>query len=223
MSLEVLRHAARPGLCGVVAACMTLGAACAESPPAQRIPIHVVSHGWHAGLLLPAAPLNALVPSLAARFPRAQAYEVGWGDMGFYQARDVTVGLALQALFASQGSLLHVVGVSQAAKAFAPGDDVATWCVSDAQVQNMAQRIAQVFAVDADGKPLPRGSGLYGDSQFYQARGAYSWRHTCNRWSAEVLQAGGLPIYSPWSLTAGRVLSAVRNESRHERCTDPGL
>jgi uncharacterized protein (TIGR02117 family) len=225
MSLEVRRLAARAGLGWLMVVCGATGAASAADPQvpvSQHIPVHVVSNGWHAGLLLPAASLNAWVPSLAERFPQAQAYEVGWGDEGFYQAREVSVGLAFQALFASRGSLLHVVGVTRPAKVFAPGQDVVTWCVSADQLQSMAQRIAQAFELGADGKPVPKGRGLYGDSQFYQARGTYSWRHTCNRWSAEVLQAGGLPIASPWSLTADSVLSAVRQAGRQASCAASG-
>ena len=73
----------------------------------------------------------------------------------------------------------------------------------------MAQLVAQAFALGTDGKPVAFAPGLYGDSQFYKANGDYSLFYTCNRWSAEVLHAGGVPITPRFSLTAGSVLSAV--------------
>jgi uncharacterized protein (TIGR02117 family) len=189
------------------------GAARAEgsAEPAQQIKIHVVGNGWHAGLVLPAAAINALVPGLRERFPHAEHYEVGWGDMGFYQAKDITAWLAIEALFFSKGSLLHIVGLpGPALQAFLTGSDTATTCVSADDYQRMAQLIAQAFVLKNDGGPTPLGPGLYGDSQFYKAHGRYSLLRTCNRWSAEVLQAGGLAISPRLSLTAGSVLNAMR-------------
>jgi uncharacterized protein (TIGR02117 family) len=180
----------------------------------RKLKIYVVGNGWHAGLWLPASGINALVPSLRMRFPKADTYEIGWGDMGFYQAQEVTAGLAMQALFASKGSLLHVVGLSIPASGTLKGVDFAEICVSADEYQHMAQLVAQAFALGTDGKPVAFGRGLYGDSQFYMANGDYSLFHTCNRWSAEVLQAGGVPITPRFSLTAGGVLSAVRKQAK---------
>lgn len=193
------------------ALCGASAASCAED---QKITIHVVGNGWHAGLLLPAAAINALVPALRERFPKAELYEIGWGDMGFYQAKEVTAGLAVEALFASKGSLLHVLGVSGPLPTLLPDPNVAQTCVSPAEYQRMAQRIAQAFALGNDGQPVPMGPGLYGDSQFYKANGEYSWLNTCNRWTAEVLQVGGLSMSPRISLTAGSVLRAVRQQTR---------
>lgn len=95
----------------LAAAAFTMAVAASNAQPMARpVVIHVVGNGWHAGLVLPVEALNAQLPALRERFPQARHYEIGWGDMGFYQARDVTVGLAAQALFASKGSLLHCGG-----------------------------------------------------------------------------------------------------------------
>jgi uncharacterized protein (TIGR02117 family) len=176
----------------------------------QQVRIHIVGNGWHAGLVLPAAGLNTQVPALRERFPQAQHYEIGWGDMGFYQTRDVTAGLAVQALFASKGALLHVVGLPAALAPHLRGADSAEICVSREQHDHMVRLIAQAFVHDAAGQLEPRGPGLYGDSQFYNAYGRYSLLNTCNRWTATVLQAAGLPISPRISLTAASVLRAAR-------------
>lgn len=182
----------------------------ADAAGQQQIRIHIVGNGWHAGLVLPAAGVNAQVPALRERFPQAQHYEIGWGDMGFYQARDVTVGLAAQALFASKGSLLHVVGLPGALAPHLRGADTTEICVSSEQHERMVRLIAQTFVHDAGGQLEPRGPGLYGDSQFYNAYGRYSLLNTCNRWTATVLQAAGVQISHRISLTAASVLRAAR-------------
>ena len=207
----------RTSVCAIVTVfiAMCCGAvAAAQAAQPKPIKIYVVGNGWHAGLLLPAAPINALVPGLQTRFPKADSYEIGWGDSGFYQAKEVTAGLALQALFASKGALLHVVGVSAPAQDFSTDVNVAAVCVSPDAYHRMAQRIAQTFALGNDGRPVSIGPGIYGDSQFYKANGEYSLLNTCNRWTAEVLQAGGLPMSPQISLTAGSVLSAARKQVR---------
>jgi hypothetical protein len=59
--------------------------------------LFVASHGWHTGIIVPARELNDVVPELESRFGAVPYYEVGWGDKKFYQAREATTGLALQA------------------------------------------------------------------------------------------------------------------------------
>lgn len=54
------------------------------------------------------------------------------------------------------------------------------------------------------------GPGLYGNSQFYRAGGTYSVSYTSNTWIAEAVAASGLPISSASVLTAGGVMSQLR-------------
>lgn len=194
---------------------------CAGPAVDAPIRIHVVGNGWHAGLLLPAQAINAQIPSLRDRFPHADHYEIGWGDMGFYRAKEVTIGLAFEALFSSKGSLLHVVGLTGPVDRFVKAADVAQTCVSREQYERMAHVIAQAFVHGLDGKPIAAGPGLYGDSQFYKAYGGYSLLNTCNRWTAAVLAAGGLAISPRISLTASSVLDTVRQKGQCPVDTPP--
>ena len=82
----------------------------------------------------------------------------------------------------------------------------------------MAALIANSFARTADGAPIAAGPGIYGDSAFYQATGSYSLINTCNRWTASVLQAGGLDISPRLSLTASSVLRAARSGNSSAAC-----
>ena len=193
---------------------------------AGEVNIHVIGNGWHAGLLLPATAINARLPALKQRFPDAKYYEIGWGDVGFYRAKAVTAGLAFEAMFASRGSVMHVVGVPDVNQ-FLQGSDSASLCIDDTAYQQMVAQIAASFAQDNDGAskghssavvtPIDAGPGIYGNSQFYIANGSYGALNTCNRWTASALQAAGISTAPRMSLTAHSVLGAARHSAR--RCT----
>ena len=204
--LHTFRHCWRHGAALLAAAVLCLAAPAGQS---TGVPVYVVAKGWHAGLIVPADALNKRLPALRQRFAGAQHYEVGWGDAGFYRAKEVNVGLAMQAMFASQGAVMHVVAVPDVAR-FTRNSDAATLCLIPDQVDAIADAVARSFARDKHGAVVDAGPGIYGDSQFYQATGSYSLLYTCNRWTASVLAAAGLDISPRISLTAGSVLRAAR-------------
>lgn len=183
-----------------------------------NVRIHIVANGWHAGIVLPAQALHERLPALRQRFPGAAYYEIGWGDVGFYRAKSITAGLALEALITSRGSVMHVVAVPDASR-FLQGSDVASLCVDGQAYERMAEVIADSFARPPDGQPVDAGPGIYGDSQFYQANGSYHLLNTCNRWTASVLAAAGVDISPRLSLTAGSVLRGSRGS--HLACPAP--
>src|SRR5262249_14877789 len=66
-------------------------------PPAPGTPtseIHVVSHGYHSGIVIPRAALRdqasgrgrVALGAIATRFAGFERLEIGWGDEGFYRA-----------------------------------------------------------------------------------------------------------------------------------------
>lgn len=204
----------------VAAALAWLAAGCTGKPAvvdadaARSVPVWVVSHGWHTGLIVPSGPIDARIADLPRRFGRAPPahYEIGWGDKGFYQAQDVTSGLALRALFRSTGAILHVVAVPERdpRMAFAASEVVET-CLTPSQVGSLANFIAASFALDDTGGVVRLGRGLYGESQFYDAVGRYSMLETCNTWTARALEHAGVDVSPAWKLTAGSVMRAIRS------------
>jgi len=179
-----------------------------------NIPIHVVSHGWHVGLVLPAQSLNDLLPALTQRFPQAKYYELGWGDDGFYQSEENTASMAFSALFTSKGAVLHVVSVTEPPRVYFDRHEVATFCLDAQQLSQLAQFVANNFMQPQQGELIMREPGRYGDSQFYQATGRYTMMHTCNRWTAEALDQAGMDLPYRFMLTAGSVMRAVRNKGQ---------
>ncbi|MBN8458848.1 MAG: TIGR02117 family protein [Verrucomicrobia bacterium] len=182
-----------------------------ETPPAPATrTFHVLSHGWHTGIALPAADLNRRLPDLARRFPRCAYYEIGWGDAGFYQSPKVTTGLALQAMFRSPGTVVHVVGFNAPPPAQFLTSEVLSVSASEANYRNLLHYLVSSFALDADGRPVSRGPGLYGDSAFYAATGRYHACNTCNKWTAKALTSAGVELSPAISLTSDSVMDKLR-------------
>ena len=198
----------------LLAGCATLPRAL---PPVRETPtapatrtFHVLSHGWHTGIALPAADLNRRLPDLARRFPRRAYYEIGWGDAGFYQSPKVTTGLALQAMFHSPGTVVHLVGFNAPPPAQFRTSEVLSVSVSEANYRNLVRYLESSFALDADGRPVCRGPGLYSDSAFYAATGRYHACNTCNKWTAKALSSAGVELSPAVSLTSDSVMDKLR-------------
>lgn len=197
--------------------------------------LYVVSHGWHTGLILPLQCIASRLPSLVEGFAVRETsgheinevesswVEIGWGDKGFYQAQEITVGLALQAFFASPGAVLHVVQPEESARTdgmppnpndYFTGSEVVALRISEQELDSVCRFVALSFERNPDGGLLPLGTGLYGDSRFYEAKGRYHALHTCNTWTAKGLASAGIVIEPQGTLTARGVMRAARQSVR---------
>lgn len=190
--------------------------------------LYVVNHGWHTGLILPLQCLKSRLPGLMEGFAVRDAsgdedewVEVGWGDKGFYQAQEISVGLALRAFFASPGAVLHMVrpeanaslyGVPPSPRDYFVGSDVVELRISDQEMDSVCRFVALSFERGEDGNLLPLGRGLYGDSRFYEAKGRYHALHTCNTWTAKGLASAGVAIEPHGILTARGAMRAARED-----------
>lgn len=178
----------------------------------QGFPIVVTNHGWHTGLLVSAARAHLHLPFLKDRFPKAQFYEFGWGDADFYQAEEVTTGLALSAMLWPSDSVVHVVGLqTYPDQAFLHLERL-TISIADENETSFFDFLKQSFAYDDQRRVTQTKKGLYGNSQFYKGYGSYFLSNTCNHWSAKALQSGGVDISSWFKWTAGSVMSATEDE-----------
>lgn len=176
--------------------------------------VFILNHGWHAGLIVPASEINLLVPELHLRFGDTLYYELGWGDKGFYQSQEITTGLTLQAMFWSEGAVMHVVAVPHAPKAYFEGEEMYDTCLTDTEWLSIKQFIANSFERDAAGHAISLRSGIYGDSQFYSAEGRYYLLNTCNKWTAKALRSAGMDIVPTFKLTSGSVVTYLKLHGR---------
>jgi uncharacterized protein (TIGR02117 family) len=186
--------------------------ACAAPGAGERgETIYLVSHGWHAGIVLRRADIPDSVWPAPGDFPDAQYLEVGWGDRDYYQTPDPHMGLILKAALSPTASVLHIVGFSGPVPAYFPYSEIIRIELSSAGFEHLSRTIVESFARDGDGNVTSLGPGLYGNSRFYLSRETYHLFNTCNVWTARVLRAAGLPITPA---TATRVESLMSQASK---------
>lgn len=176
-------------------------------PPAAEAEsetIHLVSHGWHTGLVLSREALagegaGAALRNIATRFREYPQIEFGWGEARFYRATPTLAQfdarLALEALFTPGGrdGVVQVVGLEREARGSFPHSDIVAIRLSKAGLAKLLARLDASFRLE-DGQPVAGGPGLYGPSLFYEGEGRFSALNVCNHWTARLLNAAGLPI-----------------------------
>lgn len=177
---------------------------------APEASIYVVSHGWHTGIIVESQPTLIAVPELAPLFHDARFIEFGWGDHDFYQAGEISYGLAIKALFLPTDAVLHVVGLPKHPKAYFRSSKVVEIIIPASGLAKMLDYFHKSFKRDRQGRFIRLGRGLYADSFFFRAHGAYYALYTCNSWVMEALTEAGLPE-SWWpTLTAEGVMDQVK-------------
>jgi len=169
--------------------------------------VYVVSHGWHTGFVIPAPEIQGVIPELEQRFGDIPYIEFGWGDKGFYQAKETTSGLTLRAIFWPTESVVHSVAVPQKVEEYFSNSEVAKLCLSDGELSALIGFISRSFFRDKSGNLLELQKGIYGDSQFYCGVGDFYLMNTCNRWTAKGLKSIGMDISPTLKLTAGSVMN----------------
>lgn len=172
--------------------------------------VYVVNHGWHTGFVVATKEIQMKIPKIKNRFGSSHYIEFGWGDKGFYQAKEKTSGLALKAIFWPTESVVHAVPVPQNPYKFFPNSEVERLCLTDSELSSLTGFIVNSFNKDTSGAVLELGKGIYGDSQFYKGVGDYYLMNTCNSWTAKGLRSVGMNISTTFKLTAGSVMRYVK-------------
>ncbi|TDR93261.1 DUF2459 domain-containing protein [Enterovirga rhinocerotis] len=189
-------------------------------PGEGAVTIHLVSNGYHTGLVLPRQQVSeiagregrALLATVAARFAHYDWIETGWGEDAFYREVPTVAALnwrlALRALFRpGNASVMHVVGIEGDPLAPYRDEDTRRIVLSEAGFARLLAGIDASFARGGDGAPEVLGQGLYGPSLFYRAVGAFSLASLCNHWTARRLNEAGLPVWLlPATLPRGMLL-----------------
>ncbi len=175
-------------------------------PGEPGIPVYIVSHGYHSGLILHRQDLDLeaeakklpVIKEVLARFQAFEALEFGWGDEGFYHKvktiGDLQLVEALRALFMpNNSSVMHVVGLNRSPRETFPAADIILTLVSESGFTHLAAALDQSFARNDDLHAEEMGVGLYGPSLFYRATGTFNLFNVCNHWVARLLDAAGVP------------------------------
>ena len=175
--------------------------------------IFVYNNHWHTGFVLPTSQLSPTLKRYLSRFGSDTRYiEIGWGDEGYYRAAKGTLPLAFRAMFLSQGSVLHVAGLTDE-----PADHYRDYVVDLYRIRigeegcrNLMRHLERTFATTINGDAIELQPGLYGISYFYRARGWYNLFHNCNNWLADGLRSTGFPITPIYTSTADNVGWQIR-------------
>ena len=176
------------------------------APATQAI---VLDNHWHTALIFRRDELPRAFQDDLWRAAGCRYVMIGWGDEGFFRAAHVTAGLALEAMFASRGSVLLVVGFdAEPEKTFDPNVDVYRVPTSAAGLQKTIAFVTDAFR-RKDGQLIDAGTGI-DHGQFYTANGRYAFYRTCNHWTADALATGGMPVTPAYAATAGNVAFQLR-------------
>jgi uncharacterized protein (TIGR02117 family) len=176
------------------------------------LPVYVVSHGWHTGIAVDRDLVVSHLPALKQDdFSQPGWIEFGWGDAGYYQAKEKTKMLAARAILFPTDSVLHVATVPWDLQRFFPGSEIGRLLVTEDGLQEMLRFIGDSFKRDSDGRLVRTGRGLYGQSFFYRATGNFHALNTCNSWTAKALKKAGFPVKTWLTVTAEDVMDQVRD------------
>ncbi|MDD5321569.1 MAG: DUF2459 domain-containing protein [Methylococcales bacterium] len=180
-----------------------------ESEPAKTI--YLVSHGWHAGIVIKQIDIPDDVRLVHKDFSSTGYLEIGWGDRDFYQMPGFHLGIALKALLLPTPSVLHIVAFDDSVASYFPHSEIIRVRLSDAGFQRLIHYIAASYDRDTEGNIIPLGVGFYGVSQFYRSQETYHLFRTCNVWTARALYTAGCPARSVLAITADSLMLQARS------------
>jgi len=179
-------------------------------PPERDEPfktIYLVSHGWHAGIVVRRMDIPAGIWPQQNEFPQAEYLEVGWGDKDYYMTPQPHLGITLKAGLLPTASVLHIVGFNGPVTHYFPHSEVIRIDLSVAGFERLCSYIESSYAGDAAGESQPLGPALYGNGRFYLSRETYHAFNTCNVWTARALRAAGCPLTPATTLTVDTLMA----------------
>ena len=189
-----------------------LASLCLAAGPAaaQAVAIFVRSNGWHTEVVIPRGTLpDEMLPEVAD-FPGATWLSVGWGDAGYFPAREPSLGQTLDAMFRPTPAVLLLTGLAGAPREVFPSGEVVALQVDADGFRGLLAHVAASF--DRAGAPRAWAhlAGRHRFSLFYPATGRFHLFSTCNTWTATALAAAGLPVRSFAVMTAEDVMAQIR-------------
>ncbi|MEZ6062922.1 MAG: DUF2459 domain-containing protein [Planctomycetaceae bacterium] len=185
--------------------------------------IHVVSHGWHTGIVLPTADVSPGIWPEVEAFRDYAFVEIGWGDEGFYRMDGLQAGTLFKAAFLPTPSVLHIAAFESPPTEVFQVSDIIEVPLAQSQFANLCRFVAESSERGSDGRAVDLGEGRYGYSRFYRGRGSYFLPTTCNVWTARALQAAGQPVTPSLCVTADAVVRQTNRFGYQLQEADPGL
>jgi uncharacterized protein (TIGR02117 family) len=161
--------------------------------------IYLVENGFHSDLVMPRSALfarphpAALAVAVATDKPWVA---IGWGDASFYTQHGFSIGRMLGGLRAlllpRNHSVVHIEGLASAPERVY-GQGARPIVVTDAGLERVIDRVDRSLTVESDGQPQRVQTQSEPDAAFFRSGERFSLLHLCNHWTAELLDAAGLP------------------------------
>lgn len=163
----------------------------------DTVTVYVIDNGFHTDIAVPANELAAGSFLAQAAKPAGNVpwLVIGWGDAGFYTAKGFSVSRAfdgLRALFwINNPSVIRVFGVSRSPAELYNANTAIPVTLSRAGFTAMVAHMQASF-VDGGGHPVAYPVAGMTDA-FFDSREHFSIARDCNNWTADQLNAAGLP------------------------------
>src|SRR5690606_18912526 len=181
------------------------------------IVVHLLDNGFHTDLAAPRAALAAGDDALARAvraLPPGDWVRIGWGDAVFYVEQGPISGRlpdGARAFFRPGGNpSVVMLDPDPVDPALSPETERATLALSPEGFVALRARVAASLRLDDGERAVVSAQRDGDDAVFYASHETFWVGHLCNHWTAEVLNAGGLPMPIVRSLTSGAVMRAAR-------------
>jgi len=172
--------------------------------------VYLVSHGWHAGIVIRRADIQDGVWPEHRDLPDSVYLEVGWGDSDYYRTPDPHWGITFKAGLIPTASVLHIVGFSSSVPAYFANSEIIEIRLSDTGFAELCHYIAASYFKNPAGNSVALGLGLYGSSRFYQSHETYHLLNNCNAWTDRALQTAGCPLKPASVFTVENLMARAR-------------
>ena len=167
----------------------------AKSPsPDHPHRIWVLRMSWHTGLVLSSSDLGSRLAFLLSRVRRGRYFIFGWGDRRYYLSAHPTSGIALAALFPSRSVMLVQSCERDLVRCLGPSVHLRVLRVSPPDLAKLRRYLAHSFLKDPGHRAVPVARGPFPESMFFASGRTYDAFETCNTWTAQALEAAGLPV-----------------------------
>ena len=213
----MMRGLVLAALIGAVAAILTWtkpGAATPSGAP-DTVVVQVLDNGFHTDLALPRAALvrrgGPLARAVAGMAP-GDWILIGWGDAKFYVDQSPIADRlpdGARAFFRPGNLSVVMLDPVNADPRLSYGEDSATLALTRAQFDRLAARVEASLDL-SDGAPRIAAARPGDDARFFASRETFSILHLCNHWTADVLNAGGVPVRPVQSIASAEVMRSVR-------------
>ena len=194
----------------LLSACAAPPAPLADSADATpRATIFILAKEWHTEIAIPTAPLTGGITRFHAIFPQAEYLAFGFGERLYFQKQNTDFTDQLRAILPGPGTVL-TTALAGPPPVVLPRDEMVALRVSQAELDRIADFVWESLEKSPAGALNRLGDGPFPGYVFYGAATTYSGLYTCNTWTLEALDAGGLDVGASGVLFASQAMDRVR-------------